>query len=292
MAKLIGTFVLHGFNTDGNEVLDKIANSDIDAKFFNAHGFHTNDGKLHYEQKRIKILPKTILYRTSMTGPDHAVLRNMKDIFEDKGVRVINNATCGKLLDDKIATHQCAESLGIAQPKFLQARSGDSYQDIADRLGSTFVVKNRHGKSGVEVFLVTNEEEFIEAVWSLPGAFCAMYQEYIKESAGRDIRHYMVGDRVVDAVTRKNDTGFRSNVAQGGTVRRCKIMPEMEETSLLLARETQGEVMAIDYLIGRDGFLLCEANSNPAVFRGTAKEPSVADEIVNYYRQEINKDLE
>ncbi len=43
-----------------------------------------------------------------------------------------------------------------------------------------------------------------------------LYQQYIRESSGRDIRLQVVGDEVVAAMERTSDTDFRANVSNGG----------------------------------------------------------------------------
>ena len=74
--------------------------------------------------------------------------------------------------------------------------------------------------------------ETTKAAESLIGAFLDLHadflvQEFIAESAGSDLRCFVIGDKVVAAMKRQGPEGdFRSNLHRGGSAEMVKIRPE------------------------------------------------------------------
>ena len=87
-------------------------------------------------------------------------------------------------------------------------------------------------------------------------------QRFVAESCGRDVRLNVVGGKVVNAVLRKSNGDFRSNVTLGGGMEKYSPTPQeialAEKTCRILGADFAG----VDVLQGKEGPLLCEVNSN------------------------------
>ncbi|MBS7288863.1 MAG: RimK family alpha-L-glutamate ligase, partial [Candidatus Freyarchaeota archaeon] len=87
-------------------------------------------------------------------------------------------------------------------------------------------------------------------------------QEYVEKIGKRDIRSFVVGDRVVAAIYRvavKDE--LRTNTALGGKAETCPITPEIENLSLKAAEAVGGDgVYGVDILIGDEGMMVNEVN--------------------------------
>jgi ribosomal protein S6--L-glutamate ligase/gamma-F420-2:alpha-L-glutamate ligase len=89
-----------------------------------------------------------------------------------------------------------------------------------------------------------------------------LFQKYIQESKGRDIRLCIVGGEFVGAVMRTNNHDFRANVSNGGMM--TTYTPTTEEINIAKkACDAIGlDFAGVDILFGNNGPLICEINSN------------------------------
>lgn len=131
-----------------------------------------------------------------------------------------------------------------------------------ERLGFPMVVKECYGSLGGQVYLARNGTE-LRGLAERMAARPFIAQEFVASSAGRDIRLYMAGGRLIAAMRRYSDTDFRANIGGGG--RAEAYTPTAEEIHLaarccsLLKLDFGG----VDLLHGEDGRpLVCEVNSN------------------------------
>ena len=91
-----------------------------------------------------------------------------------------------------------------------------------------------------------------------------LIQRFVKESKGRDIRAFVVGDRVVAAMRRvAQGDEFRSNVHRGGSVEPVELDEEFERVAVRAAQIMGLRVAGVDMLEGRNGPQVMEVNSSP-----------------------------
>jgi len=83
-------------------------------------------------------------------------------------------------------------------------------------------------------------------------------QEHVVKP-GRDIRAFVVGDRVVAAIYRESDHWI-TNTARGGVARACPVDEALSEIALRAARAVGGGVLAVDLLESDRGLLVVEVN--------------------------------
>jgi len=91
-----------------------------------------------------------------------------------------------------------------------------------------------------------------------------IFQEYLASTKGRDIRAFIVGDRVVASMMRIAAKGqFKANVHQGGTVKSTRLQQKLERMVLKTSRLCHLEIAGVDVLLDKDTYKVCEVNSSP-----------------------------
>ena len=150
-----------------------------------------------------------------------------------------------------------------------------------DALGSPLVIKEVFGSFGQQVYLAQNPSEAAELLDRIGGKR-VIFQEFISASAGRDLRLNVVGGRVIAAMERFNEHGdFRANISNGGSMRKHVPTADEEELALKTAKLMGLDFCGVDLLMGENGPILCEVNSN-AHFKSIYECTGVnaADEIM------------
>ena len=106
-------------------------------------------------------------------------------------------------------------------------------------------------------------------------------QEFVPHGT-RDIRSFVIGDRVVAAMMRVSSS-WKTNVSRGAKPVPLRPTGEIEELSVKTARTIGCEVAGVDLLESKTGLLINEINSQPG-WRGlqTTTKVDIADEIAKY----------
>lgn len=217
--------------------------------------------------------------------------------LEAAGMKLFNSASAIELCDDKSLTH-IALMNRVPQPKtvlipltFPRVGYTDCtfLEKIADYLGFPFVIKQCFGSFGAGVYLAGNMEEAKAALMKTAGG-AAIAQQYIASSFARDIRAYIVGDKVAAAMLRHNESGdFRANVAQGGKADAYALSEAQAALAVKTAQILGCTFAGVDLLFGENGEMtVCEVNSN-AHFAGisAATGVNIADKIIEAVAQRI-----
>ena len=217
--------------------------------------------------------------------------------LEAAGMKLFNSASAIELCDDKSLTH-IALMNRVPQPNtvlipltFPRVGYTDCVflEKIADYLGFPFVIKQCFGSFGAGVYLAGNMEEAKAALMKTAGG-AAIAQQYIASSFARDIRAYIVGDKVAAAMLRHNESGdFRANVAQGGKADAYALNEAQAALAVKTAQLLGCTFAGVDLLFGENGEMtVCEVNSN-AHFAGisAATGVNIADKIIEAVTQRI-----
>lgn len=217
--------------------------------------------------------------------------------LEAAGMKLFNSAGAIELCDDKSLTH-IALMNRVPQPKtvlipltFPRVGYTDCafLEKIADYLGFPFVIKQCFGSFGTGVYLAHDMDEAKAALMETAGG-AAIAQQYIASSFARDIRAYVVGDKVAAAMLRHNESGdFRANVAQGGKADAYTLNEAQAALAVKTAQILGCTFAGVDLLFGENGEMtVCEVNSN-AHFAGisAATGVNIADKIIEAVAQRI-----
>ncbi|UPV74344.1 RimK/LysX family protein [Halorussus limi] len=184
---------------------------------------------------------------------------------------VLNDPSSVMTAIHKFSTATALADAGIAVPDALLALSNDRLNDGRDGFGDEAVYKTAIGTHGGGTWKVGPDELVNPRV----GDRQAFLQELIErdDARHRDLRVYVVGDRIVGAMNRyapEND--WRTNVALGGDVEDASDTLPREVASI--AREAT-DVIGLDYagvdlIEGHDGWYVLEVNPT-AGFKGLFK---------------------
>lgn len=186
--------------------------------------------------------------------------------FENQGVFVINESKPIESSKDKMFSLQLLSQKNIPIPKTMLGKFPINYEAIEKIFSYPVVMKKLSGSQGKGTYLIRNREKLEEIEDLLSDTekkFNFIFQEYIEESYGKDLRVWVLGGRALGAMKRTSTKGFRANYSAGGTVEEFSLTPEIEWLAVEAARILGLEIAGVDLLFGKKGFLICEVNSNP-----------------------------
>ena len=118
-------------------------------------------------------------------------------------------------------------------------------------------------------------------------------QEFIKESSGRDMRCFVVGNKVVASMERvANEGEYRANFHLGASVRPITITKEERAMAIKASKVMGMDVAGVDILRSNRGSLVLEINSSPGL-EGIEKatEKNVASFMIEHIEKNVNKIL-
>ncbi|MBZ0112982.1 MAG: 30S ribosomal protein S6--L-glutamate ligase [Thermoanaerobaculia bacterium] len=169
---------------------------------------------------------------------------------------------------DKLRSIQILARHGIGIPGTMFVRDrADVIPAVEEVGGAPVVIKLLEGTQGIGVILAPDNkvaEAVIETLQSTKQN--VLIQRFIAESRGKDIRAFVIGDRVVAAM-RRSAVGdeFRSNVHRGGTTEQVELTAEYEQVAVKAAQIMGLRVAGVDLLESDMGPLVMEVNSSPGL---------------------------
>lgn len=188
--------------------------------------------------------------------------------FEMQGVYTTASSIAIVRSRDKLRTYQLLAKAGVGIPKTVFARETADLDDVIEKAGGTpLIIKVARGTHGNGVVLAETKK----AAQAVMQAFYVegvnfLVQEFVKESAGTDIRALVVGSRVVASVKRQSlDDDFRSNTHQGGIGKAVKLTDEEQKTALKAARTMGLHICGVDMMRSEQGPLVLEVNSSASI---------------------------
>ena len=185
---------------------------------------------------------------------------------------------------DKLRSLQILAEAGINMPITGFASHTKDIEGVIESVGSTpLIMKLLQGTQGQGIVLA----ETRKAAESVMSAFRQldadiMVQEFIKESGGKDIRAFVVGDEVVASMKRIAPEGeFRSNVHRGGIMEKVQLTSEEENMAVNASRILGLSIAGVDLMRSNRGPLILEVNSSPGL-QGieSCSEVDVAEKII------------
>lgn len=244
---------------------------------------------LYYLQKSLSeydgVLPRI---GASVTYFGTAVVRQ----FEQMDVFCANSSAGISNSRDKLRSLQIfsRHQIGIPQTTFVRDKK-DVLPAIERVGGAPVVIKLLEGTQGIGVLLaesVKSAEAIIEMLQSQKQN--VLIQKFVAESKGRDIRAFVVGDRVVAAMRRvAQGQEFRSNVHRGGLTESVVLDETYCKTAVRAAQIMGLRVAGVDMLEAKDGPQIMEVNSSPGL-EGIEKctQLDVAGAIVDYIAAQVD----
>ncbi|HMJ14958.1 MAG TPA: RimK family alpha-L-glutamate ligase [Polyangiaceae bacterium] len=243
---------------------------------------------LFYCNKRVSrydaVIPR-IGASISMFGT--AVVRQ----FEQMGVFTLNSSQAISVSRDKLRSVQVLSRHAIGIPPTAFVRDRRSVLAAIDQVGGApVIIKLLEGTQGIGVILAESTpvaEAIIETLQSARQN--VLVQKFVKESKGRDMRAFVVGDRVVAAMRRVAvGEEFRANVHRGGRAEPVQLDSLFERTAIHAAQIMGLRVAGVDMLETANGPQILEVNSSPGL-EGieTATQIDVASAILEHLEEQV-----
>ena len=224
----------------------------------------------------------------SITYYGTAVVRQ----FEQLDVYTPNSANGIANSRDKLRALQILSRHDIGLPHTAFVRRKQDVLPAIERVGGApVIIKLLEGTQGVGVILADSvkvAEAIIETLQSTKQN--VLIQKFVGESSGRDIRAFVVGDRVVAAMRRTAQGGdFRSNVHRGGLAEPVELDEAYRNTAVRSAQIMGLKVAGVDMLEGKDGPQVMEVNSSPGLegIEGATKL-DVAGSIIDFIEGQVS----
>ena len=225
-----------------------------------------DDPEIHYRGGEIlstfdAVIPRI---RPAITFYGCAVLRQ----FEISGAFCLNGAMGIGRSRDKLRTLQMLAQKSIPMPITSFAHSPQETSELIKMVGGApVVVKLLEGTQGVGVMLADTEnaaESLINAFKSLKANI--LVQEFVKEADGKDIRCFVIDDKVVASMQRVAPKGdFRANIHRGGAATEVKITAEERKIAIQSAKIVGLKVAGVDIIRSASGPKVLEINSSPGL---------------------------
>ncbi|HEU5121990.1 MAG TPA: 30S ribosomal protein S6--L-glutamate ligase [Candidatus Saccharimonadales bacterium] len=227
------------------------------------------------------VIPRIATY---MTRYGTAIVRQL----EMQGVYSLSSSIAINRSRDKLRSMQLLAKAGVGIPKTVFSRNSTDIDDLIEKIGGMPVIiklaRGVHGngvvlaeskkaaKSVLQAFYLTNED-----------GTNILIQEFVKESAGVDIRAFVVGGRVVASMKRQSlDDDFRSNLHKGASAVPIKLTEEERKTAVKAAKAMGLNVAGVDMMRSERGPLVLEVNASPGFGIEKVTGRDVATPMIEY----------
>jgi len=221
---------------------------------------------------------------SSMTRYGTAIVRQL----EMQGAYTVSSSIAISRSRDKLRSMQLLAKSGVGIPKTVVSRNTTDIDDLLEQLGGMPVIiklaRGTHGngvvlaetkkaaKSVLQAFYLTNDD-----------GTNILLQEFVKESAGTDIRAFVVGSRVVASMKRQSlDDDFRSNLHKGGEGTKVKLTEEETKVAIKAAKAMGLNIAGVDMMRSERGPLVLEVNASPGFGIEKVTGRDVAGAIIEY----------
>lgn len=230
-----------------------------------------------------------VLVRTIPRGSLEQIIFRIDALhrLERCGVPVINSAATIERTVDKYYASCLLDEAGLPTPRTYVAERADDALSAVRELGDV-VVKPLFGANGRGIVRISDEEIAHRVFRALELERAVYYVQEFVQHDGRDIRAFVVGDRVVGAIERRAGD-WRTNLARGGRAERCALPPEWQALGVRAARAVGADYAGVDLLpTAERGVLVLEVNGIPG-WRGLqhAAGTDVADAIVTHLERRV-----
>jgi RimK family alpha-L-glutamate ligase len=179
-------------------------------------------------------------------------------------VRVVNSPRAIERSVDKFYTTTLLHDAGLLVPTTVVCERVDDAMAAVLAMGDV-VIKPIFGSLGHGMVRVCDPETALRVVRALDQIKSVFYVQQAIDHAGRDLRVFVVGGRVLGAIERRAPAGeWRTNVAIGGSAIAVDVSPEIERVAIAAAAAVGADYAGVDVLPALDGSLfVLEVNGIP-----------------------------
>jgi RimK family alpha-L-glutamate ligase len=181
---------------------------------------------------------------------------------EQLGIPIVNSPRALERAVDKSYTSALLEQAGIPTPRTVVAERLEDAMQAFELFGDC-VVKPLFGSNGNGLVRVSDPDLAYRAFRALEFERAVFYVQEMLPHPGFDVRAFVVGDRVVAAMTRRSQD-WRTNLARGGRAEPRTLSADEAALSLRSARALGLDYAGVDLMPSPDGRLyVIEVNGSP-----------------------------
>lgn len=193
------------------------------------------------------------------------------------GIRSFNSFTAIENCDDKMMTYLLLSENNINIPSTISANTNTGVENISKgslsekflnyiekTLGYPLIVKKSNSKGGRDVYRIDDRSSLDDICNKLRGEEY-LFQQYISENIGKDIRVVVIGGKVITSFMRVNQNDFRSNISLGGKAVPYLITESYKKVAEEVSKILELDYCSVDFFLTDGEPLVCEVNADPAL---------------------------
>ncbi len=207
-----------------------------------------------------------VFVRTMPPGSLEQVVFRMDVLhrLEARGLPVLNPPRALEVCVDKYLATARLDAAGLPVPSTAACQDADGALEAFAALGGDVVVKPLFGSEGRGMVRVSDPELAWRTFRTLERTQSVLYLQQFVAHPGWDLRVFVLGGRVLTAMRRYANGGWRTNIAQGGKGEVVRPGPEEERLALRSAAAVGAPVAGVDLLPRPGGgWYVLEVNAVP-----------------------------
>jgi len=207
--------------------------------------------------------------------------------LEEQGVYVFNSPSALERTIDKSWTTALLSESGLPTPETVVCETFDAAMEAFRNMGDV-ILKPLFGSMGLGMLRLREEEMAWRAFRTVEKIRGVFYLQRTIEHGGRDVRAFVIGDRILAAIERRAP-GWCTSVARGAKPVATRLSAEQERLAIAATRAVGADHAGVDLLTDPQGTAyVIEVNGIPG-WRGLqqATEIDVAGALADHILERI-----
>ena len=234
-----------------------------------------------------------IIVRTMPPGSLEQVIFRMDALhrLQAAGISVLNPPAAVEACVDKYLASARLAAAGLPVPPTIVCQHADAAMEAFAALGGDVVVKPLFGSEGRGMMRLADADLAWRTFRTLERLQSVLYVQQFVAHPGWDLRAFILSGRVLAAMRRHANGGWRTNVAQGGSAEPVRLSAEEESLALRAAAAVAAPLAGVDLLPEPGGKVyVLEVNAVPG-WRALAPVTGVdvAVEILRFLAHEYRQ---
>lgn len=186
--------------------------------------------------------------------------------FEEKGIRSFNSSEIIRITNDKDKTYQYLSDKNIPflpyiilPIEYVIENDIDSVFKVAADFGYPFVLKPAEGHGGDHVCFINNEQDLNKEIKLIKTNFTSnlfIYKKIIlqkpSKTLGKDLRVYVLNNKIYASILRSSSTDFRANFSLGGNTKIYTLSKVEEELVYKIIKLLPSDLCGIDFVFNEN----------------------------------------
>jgi ribosomal protein S6--L-glutamate ligase len=184
--------------------------------------------------------------------------------LQARGVFVLNPPAAVEACVDKYLASARLEAAGLRVPPTIVCQHAEAALEAFELLGGDVVVKPLFGSEGRGMMRINDADLAWRTFRTLERLQSVLYLQQFIRHPGWDLRIFVLDGRALTAMRRRSNSGWRTNVAQGGTAELFRLSAAEEGLAVRAAVALGAPVAGVDLLPGPAGeWYVIEVNAVP-----------------------------